>query len=149
MSEYVSAILLTSITLAVGALIIIGLYSWYTGLISDLTLQRARYSIELSEALGIAAAYINSSNYIIAVLVTGPNPVRLLSIYVNDTLVTSAVIEHDGGSTTFTGKPLTLEGYSAYVVAINGSQYASSVSSARVKIVYEGGSLEAVASRIE
>ncbi len=148
-SEHVSAILLAAVVLGAGTLLLVGMLSWLTGLSSTLVMEEARYEVALQQALDIAYAAVNASNFTIVVLVTGPSPVTLYALYLNDTLVERAVAEVDGRTFTLTASPTTLEPLKAYTVYVNTTEVlgAASVELVRVKVVYEGGEVVATAVR--
>ncbi len=144
LSEIAAAILMTAIVLAAGAMIIAALVSWYTMLSSTMGQEEARYSVAVSQALTIAAAYINSTDYIIAVIVTGPSPVTLYAIYVDEQLVPNATLVSDEGVVIVPGdKPVTLQPNKAYIFT-----HPATAARHLVKVVYEGGADARIAEKM-
>ena len=142
LSEIAAAVLLTAVVVAAGSLIVIALTSWFTMLQSLAVREEARYAVSVSQALAVATALINASNYTVVVIVTGPNPVTLLAVYVDGSLASNVTVVGDEGAVTLDGGPVQLAPLRAYRVV-----FPATSDTHDVKIVYEGGAVEVIARK--
>ncbi len=144
-SEYVSAIMLAIIVLASGAAIYI-----YAMNVLDRNYQRIENELiraehEMRQSLSIVASYFVNSNATI-IVVSGDYPVKILDIYINNTVATPSCELIIGANKSTL--PYTLRPYTSAVILCSWSTAPSSGTSVPIKIVYEGGEVEALAQQI-
>ncbi len=137
-SEQLSAVILTLIVLSSMPLLFI-----YTNNFISMTEQRISRKIIESEAsvkqaLDIAAAYI-SGDELILVIASNNYPVKLYGVYVNESLFTSYCNINGGTVEGHVVEPLYLEVITCSIGLTNFTL---------IKLTYEGGVIEAYASRI-
>ena len=142
-SELTSAALLALIVLIAGGFVV----SRIIALAGEAGVRAERHLVEQSLSmlrdLETALAYVDSGGTLHAVVVTGPLPIHLYSIYVNGVEITgSCTVElTNGTSLPASGKPLLP---SEVVAHISCSDVAAS-EPVEVRIVYEGGEAVAIA----
>ncbi|MCX8198789.1 MAG: hypothetical protein N3E36_02010 [Sulfolobales archaeon] len=138
-SEQLSAVILTLIVLSSMSLLFI-----YANNFISITEQRiSRRIIEagasVKQALDIAAAYISGDELVI-VIASNNYPVKLYDIYVNESLATSYCKINGETIEGHVVEPLYLEVITCSMGLTNFTL---------IKLVYEGGVIEAYASRIQ
>ncbi|MCS7128032.1 MAG: hypothetical protein RMI83_02005 [Desulfurococcaceae archaeon] len=138
-SEQLSAVILTLIVLSSMSLLFI-----YANNFISITEQRiSRRIIEagasVKQALDIAAAYISGDELVI-VIASNNYPVKLYDIYVNESLATSYCNINGEAIEGHVVEPLYLEVITCSMGLTNFTL---------IKLVYEGGVIEAYASRIQ
>ena len=144
-SEYVSAIILTLIVLISGAMVLIYAMN---------TLNQGYYMIEKElleaehtarQSLTIVASYVVNTELRV-IVVTADHPVRILDIYVNNSLVTPGC-RLAVGSTIF-NIPYTLKPYTAAVILCSLPTAPTLGKYVEVRINFEGGVVAAFAQSL-
>jgi hypothetical protein len=144
-SEYTATLIVAIITLAAGAAIFIYSYrlvdTYYSALAT------ATQEAEQSTSIAILATYINSSKLVV-IGSTGSRPATLYAVYINESLAARCNVTlttRDTGAGQLPQQLYTVPSYRAFVIVCSLS---SQPSSAKVKLVFNGGEAVAWATRV-
>lgn len=93
-SEYISTLIITLITIAAGAIVFVYSYNVIDRYYNDLV--KIMYDKEGIGGISILGALVDKENRLIIIGSTGSKPAKICSIFINDTLWTRCIVGIDG-----------------------------------------------------
>ncbi|ADM28458.1 hypothetical protein Igag_1660 [Ignisphaera aggregans DSM 17230] len=143
-SEYTATIIMIIITLVIGATMVLYINSiadrYYSALATRLT------AVE-GGSIDIMVSHIDRNNNIVTIIATGSQAIQIYAVYINETLTICTLYRDDGSRDTINGVNRVYVPQLS-IASIQCPCPTASCVLCNIKIIYSGGEIYAMASKI-